>query len=185
MLDDSDKVALLKLARTTLEAHFADESTPTCPSSHKALADHKGAFVSLHRGEELRGCIGQLYPDKELSKVVQHCVLSAATEDMRFLPVGRDELEGLNIEISVLSPFRRVQNIEEIEVGRHGLYIVQGHFQGLLLPQVATQYHWDRKKFLEQTCKKAGLPDSAWQDPQTKIYAFEADVFSDSPNPDE
>ena len=183
MLDDSDKVALLKLARTTLEAHFTDESTPVCPASHKALADRKGAFVSLHRGEELRGCIGQLNPDRELSKVVQHCVLSAATEDMRFMPVGRDELSGLSIEISVLSPFRRVQNIEEIEVGKDGLYIVRGHFQGLLLPQVAVQFRWDREKFLEQTCKKAGLPGSAWQDPQTIIYAFEADVFSDSPNP--
>ncbi len=183
MLDDSDKAALLKLARTTLEAHFADESTPACPSSRKALTEEKGAFVSLHRGEELRGCIGQLYPDKNLGKVVQHCVLSAALEDMRFLPVAQDEVNDLNIEISVLSPFRRVQNIEEIEVGRHGLYVVQGRFRGLLLPQVATQYRWDRKRFLEQTCLKAGLPGSAWQDPRTIIHTFEADVFSDTPDP--
>jgi len=182
MLDDSDRVALLKLARTTLEAHFADEPTPACPASHKALAEQKGAFVSLHRGAELRGCIGQLYPDRELGEVVQRCVLSAAMEDMRFVPVAREELEDLTIEISVLSPFRRVQNTEEIEVGKHGLYIVQGHFRGLLLPQVATQYGWDRGKFLEQTCLKALLPKSAWQDPQTIIHTFEADVFSDTPN---
>jgi len=182
MLDDSDKAALLKLARKTLEAHFADESTPKCPSSHMALTEQKGAFVSLHRGEELRGCIGQLYPDRELSKVVQHCVLSAAREDMRFMSVEGDELADLSIEISVLSPFRRVQNIEEIEVGKHGLYIAQERFQGLLLPQVATQYRWDRKKFLEQTCLKAGLQKSAWQDPQTIIHTFEAEVFSDTQN---
>lgn len=182
MLNDSDKDALLELARKTLEAHFADESTPACPASSEALTEQKGAFVSLHRGEELRGCIGQLYPDRELSKVVQHCVLSAAMEDIRFVPVARDELQNLSIEISVLSPFRRVQSIEEIEVGKHGLYMVQGRFRGLLLPQVATQYRWTREKFLEQTCLKAGLPKSAWQDPQTAIYTFEADVFSDSPN---
>ena len=185
MLDDSDKAALLKLARKTLEAHYSDESTPTSPASRKALTEKKGAFVSLHRGEELRGCIGQLYPDRELNKVVQHCVLSAALEDMRFAPVVLDELDGLSIEISVLSPFRRIQNVEEIEVGRHGLYLVQGHFRGLLLPQVATQYCWNREKFLEQTCLKAGLPKSAWQDPQTIIHTFEADVFSDIPNPDQ
>jgi AmmeMemoRadiSam system protein A len=184
MLNDSDKDALLKLARKTLEAHFADESTPACPASNQALNEQKGAFVSLHRGTELRGCIGQLYPDRELGKVVQHCVLSAAMEDMRFVPVARDELEGLSIEISVLSPFRRVQSIGEIEVGKHGLYIVKGRFRGLLLPQVATQYRWDREKFLEQTCLKAALPKSAWQDPQTAIYTFEADVFSDTPVPD-
>jgi AmmeMemoRadiSam system protein A len=182
MLEDSEKAALLKLARTTLEAHFSDESTPACPASPKALTEQKGAFVSLHHGEELRGCIGQLYPDRELAKVVQHCTLSAALEDMRFTPVAQDELRDLSIEISVLSPFHRVQNIEEIEVGKHGLYIEQGQFRGLLLPQVATQYRWNREKFLEQTCLKAGLPPSAWQDPQTIIHTFEAEVFSDTEN---
>lgn len=182
MLEDSEKAALLKLARTTLEAHFSDESAPACPDSPKALTERKGAFVSLHRGEELRGCIGQLSPDRELANVVQHCTLSAALEDMRFLPVSQGELQDLSIEISVLSPFHRVQNIEEIEVGKHGLYIEQGQFRGLLLPQVATQYRWDREKFLEQTCLKAGLPKSAWQDPQTIIHTFEAEVFSDTEN---
>ena len=184
MLNESDRDALLRLARKTLEAHFADESAPVCPASHKSLTEQKGAFVSLHRGAELRGCIGQLYPDRELSKVVQHCVLSAAMEDMRFVPVAQDEVGDLSIEISVLSPFRRVQNIDEIEVGRHGLYVVQGGFRGLLLPQVATQYRWDRKRFLEQTCLKAGLSKSAWQDPQTVTYTFEAEVFSDTPVPE-
>jgi len=180
MLDDSDRIALLKLARTTLEAYFADQATPAFPDSHEALAERKGAFVSLHRGEELRGCIGQLNADRELGEVVQHCVLSAALEDTRFTPVTRDEVKSLSVEISVLSPFRRIENIEEIEVGKHGLYVVRGFYRGLLLPQVATQYHWDRKKFLEQTCRKAGLPESAWQNPDTEIHIFEAEVFSET-----
>jgi AmmeMemoRadiSam system protein A len=111
---------------------------------------------------------------------VQHCAVSAALEDPRFMPVTREELKNLEIEISVLSPFHRIQEIEEIEVGTHGLYMVQGPFRGLLLPQVATQYGWDRMTFLKQTCLKSGLPESAWRDPRTAIYVFEAEVFSES-----
>jgi AmmeMemoRadiSam system protein A len=179
MLDDSDKATLLKLARSTLESHFEGTATTEYPASAGALADQKGAFVSLHRGEELRGCIGQLYPDRELGKIIQHCVLSAALQDTRFVPVSREELQDLQIEISVLSPFRRIKNVESIEVGKHGLYVEQGQFRGLLLPQVATQFQWDRQTFLEQTCRKAGLPDTAWQDSRTVIYTFEAEVFSE------
>ncbi len=180
MLNDSEKAALLKLAKDTLDAYFANKPSPVCTSPDDGLIARKGAFVSLHREGDLRGCIGQLYSDQELHKVVQHCALSAALEDPRFPPVAQDELENLDIEISVLSPFRRIRNIEEVEVGKHGLYIVQGPFRGLLLPQVATEFRWDRKKFLEQTCRKAGLPESAWRDPHAEIYIFEAEVFSDS-----
>jgi AmmeMemoRadiSam system protein A len=180
MFDDLDKTALLKLARSTLEFYFSNKAQPEYRTSRKALLEKKGAFVSLHRGEELRGCIGQLQPDRELYRVVQHCVLSAALEDSRFLPVVREEVADLSIEISVLSPFRRIREVGEIEVGRHGLYIVKGQQRGLLLPQVATQYNWDRITFLEQTCQKAGLIESAWRDPQSIIHTFEAEIFSDS-----
>ena len=180
MLDKEDKTELLKLARTTLETYLTDETSPEYHTSREALLEQKGAFVTLHNGEELRGCIGQLYPDRELYRIVQYCALSAALEDTRFLPVTNEELRDLSIEISVLTPFRRVRNVEEIEVGRHGLYIIQGRFRGLLLPQVATQYNWDRTTFLQQTCRKAGLPESAWRDPLTTIHSFEAEVFSDS-----
>ena len=95
------------------------------------------------------------------------------------MPVEKEEVAELSIEISVLTPFHRIHQIEEIEVGRHGLFIVQGHFRGLLLPQVATQYGWDRITFLRQTCRKSGLPESAWQDPKTAIHTFEAEVFSE------
>jgi AmmeMemoRadiSam system protein A len=181
MLDASEKAELLKLARMTLQQHYADHTVPAVHTVHKNLTERRGAFVSLHRGEELRGCIGQLYPDRALYKIVQHCVLSAALEDTRFLPVTREEVQDLSIEISVLSPFRCVRTVEEIEVGKHGLYVVQGRFRGLLLPQVATQFHWDRTKFLEQTCLKSGLTESAWRDPNTMIHTFEAEVFSEAP----
>jgi uncharacterized protein len=185
VLDETDKTILLKLARTTLEAHFSGNPSPEYQTSREGLLERKGAFVSLHRGSDLRGCIGQLYPDRELYRIVQHCVLSSALEDTRFLAVAQNEIRELSIEISVLTPFRRVRDIEEIEVGKHGLYIVQGIFRGLLLPQVATQYVWDRTMFLEQTCRKAGLHESAWRDPHTVIHTFEAEVFSDLHVPDE
>jgi AmmeMemoRadiSam system protein A len=180
MLSNADKIALLKLARTTLEAYFSNAKTPACDACNESLRAQKGAFVSLHQKKELRGCIGQLYPDRELFRIVQHCIISAAVEDNRFLPVTQQEIKDLDIEISVLSPFRRIRDIEEIEAGTHGLYLVQGHFRGLLLPQVATQYQWDRETFLDQTCRKSGLPKSAWHDPLTMIYIFEAEVFSES-----
>jgi AmmeMemoRadiSam system protein A len=180
MLHHADKIALLKLARMTLEAYFSNAKTPACDACSEALQSLKGAFVSLHWKKELRGCIGQLYPDRELFKIIQHCVISAAVEDTRFHPVTQEEIKDLDIEISVLSPFLRIRDVKEIEVGKHGLYLVQGHFRGLLLPQVATQYRWDRETFLAQTCHKSGLPASAWRDPHTMIYIFEAEIFSES-----
>jgi AmmeMemoRadiSam system protein A len=188
MLDDSDKSALLNLARGALETYFSLGSMPTFRTDSPGLLERKGAFVTLHKGGELRGCIGQLDPDRELYRVVQHCALSAALADSRFAPVRQKELAGLDIEISVLTPFHRIQSIDEITVGKHGLYIVQGNYRGLLLPQVAEQYDWDCVTFLGHTCYKAGLTESAWKDPQTQIYIFEAEVFSDpkssSPDPD-
>jgi len=185
MLTDSDKRELLKLARRTLESHFESGKIPDYLPSSSALREKKGVFVSLHNGDELRGCIGLLFPEHELYRGVQSCALSAALEDSRFYPVTREELPDLDIEISVLTPFRRVKDINEIEVGRHGLYVVQGPYRGLLLPQVATQYQWDRITFLEQTCRKAGLPETAYKDPRTIIYSFEAEVFSESQYPRE
>jgi uncharacterized protein len=176
---DTEKAELLRLARTTLETYLKNGKVPAYKTSLKGLLEQKGAFVSLHEEGELRGCIGQLAADRELYKIVQHCVLSAALEDARFVSVTQDEVDRLSIEISVLTPFRRIADICEIEVGKHGLYVVRGGHQGLLLPQVATQYNWDRVRFLEHTCIKSGLPESAWRDPQTVVYAFEAEVFSD------
>jgi len=180
MLNNSDKDALLKFARLTLEARLKKTKAPAPSALSDEMLSQKGAFVSLHRNNELRGCIGQIYPDQELYRIVQHCVLSAALEDGRFSPVTLEELGDLEIEISVLSPLQRIQSIEEIKVGLHGLYMVQGPYRGLLLPQVATENGWDRFEFLEHTCLKSGLPRLAWQDPKTVIYVFEAEIFSES-----
>jgi uncharacterized protein len=106
--------------------------------------------------------------------------LAAAFHDPRFHPVNRDELKDLKLEISVLSPLREIVDVNEIEVGRHGLYIVKGVFSGLLLPQVATEYRWDRTTFLRETCRKAGLPPQAWKDEDVRIFVFSAEVFGET-----
>jgi len=178
-LEEDDKVELLRLARTTLESYLSAGSIPQYHTSRPGLRVRAGAFVSLHNSGELRGCIGQLTADRELYRIIQSCSVSAATEDSRFLPVTHDELPQIEIEISVLTPFRRIKSSEEIEVGKHGLYMVCGAHRGLLLPQVATQYNWDRDTFLAQTCRKSGLPELAWKDPATAIHVFEAQVFSE------
>ena len=106
--------------------------------------------------------------------------MAAAFRDPRFPPLREDELADLEVEISVLSPMRRIKNAEEIQVGRHGLYLEQGSCRGLLLPQVASEYGWDRHTFLKQTCVKAGLPPDAWKDPDTRIFVFSADILHES-----
>jgi uncharacterized protein len=179
MFEATDKIALLKLARMTLQSYLNDERMSAYDAANPLFSEKKGAFVSLHNHEELRGCIGLISPDYELYKVVQHCVISAALEDRRFYPVTQEELPALNIEISVLSPFHRIKDIEEIEVGRHGLYLEHGRSNGLLLPQVAKSYSWDRLSFLAQTCRKAGLAETDWRDIHTIIHTFEAEVFDE------
>jgi len=179
MLEESDRLELLKLARTTLETYLSSGTIPQYRTNRPALMARAGAFVSLHCDGDLRGCIGQLVPDQELYRVVQSCAISAATEDTRFRPLTYGELSETEIEISVLTPFRRITDIAEIEVGRHGLLLARGVHRGLLLPQVATQYSWDRETFLTQTCRKAGLPGNAWKDPTVAINIFEAQVFSE------
>lgn len=138
-----------------------------------------GAFVSVHHRGELRGCIGQIEARQSLAAAVAQCAASAATRDPRFRPLTMHELqEDTEIEISVLTPMQRIGSPEEIEVGRDGLLIEQGPRTGLLLPQVATEWGWDRDTFLAQTCRKAGLPLDAWKH-GAEIYKFQADVFSE------
>jgi AmmeMemoRadiSam system protein A len=179
-LSDPSRNELLILARKTLKSFLAGGEVPAFSTSNPELLARCGAFVSLHRGGELRGCIGQLTSDKELPHTVQHCAICAAVEDSRFQSVQLEELAALTIEISVLTPFQRVTDVKQVEVCRHGLYIVHRGQRGLLLPQVAEQYRWDRETFLSQTCRKAGLSERAWQDPSTEIYTFEAQVFSEA-----
>jgi AmmeMemoRadiSam system protein A len=183
ILDEAERQELLALSRATLEDYLPTGRIPEVDVVHPALRRRSGAFVSLHKGEELRGCIGMLSEDHELFRTVQRCTISAALEDSRFRPVTLEEVPELSIEVSVLSPLRRVTDVRTIEVGKHGLVVTLGNLRGLLLPQVATQYGWDRDTFLSQTCRKAGLPFNAWRDPNVVIHVFEAQVFRDDLGP--
>jgi AmmeMemoRadiSam system protein A len=138
-----------------------------------------GAFVTLHRSGELRGCIGRIRADRPLEQVVQEVAMSAATADPRFPPVKHPEVSEIDLEISVISPFRVIQDITEIEIGRDGLMVSESYASGLLLPQVASEYGWDRETFLEHTCMKAGLPKDHWREGTPKIEKFSAFVFSE------
>ena len=178
-LDESAQKELLRIARKSLECCLADDALPEIHPEQPELHQIAGAFVSLHRGDELRGCIGLLSPKDPLYRTVQHCAVSAAVEDSRFDQVTAAELTELKIEISVLSPMKRAENVTDVAVGKHGLYMVRGNRHGILLPQVATDYGWDRETFLTQTCHKAGLPGHAWRDSATIVYTFEAQVFSE------
>jgi uncharacterized protein len=181
-LSTADKQLLLHVAKDSIEAHLKDKAATPVKTDSAVLCEARGAFVSLHRHGQLRGCIGFIEAVKPLLQTVREMAAAAAFHDPRFRPLQADELADLEIEISVLSPLRLIKSTDEIEVGKHGLYIVRGLNRGLLLPQVATQYHWNRLQFLEQTCCKAGLPPDAWKDPQTQIYVFTAAVFSDHPD---
>jgi len=178
-LEDSARRELLALARRTLESYMVEREIPLCIPNHSALKERAGAFVTLRRGTELRGCIGQVLPDAPLFLTVQRCAVSAALEDTRFAPVAAEELPEITIEISVLSQLERVRDPAAIEVGRHGLMVSRGGRRGLLLPQVAAEYGWDLETFLAQTCRKARLPPDAWRDSGTAIEAFAADFFSE------
>lgn len=178
-ISEADKQRLLQLARASIRAHLKGESIPSLEGASPLLCESRGVFVSLHRQGRLRGCIGYLEAAKPLGLSVVEMAAAAAFHDPRFRPLGEEELADLEVEISVLTPMQRLDRVENIEVGKHGLYLEKGSCRGLLLPQVAVEYRWDRTTFLEQTCCKAGLPAQAWKDPETRIFTFTADIFSD------
>lgn len=176
-LDSSEKSALLKYARRTLEQIFATETVPL-PRSLGSMAEVKrGAFVTLRKGGELRGCIGSMTDDRPLGTVVGAMALQAAFNDPRFPPLTESELKEVEIEISVLTPFRKVKGADEIVLSRDGVIIRKGNRQAVFLPQVATETGWDKETFLDQLCYKAGLMSGDWKDAQ--LFTFQADVFSE------
>jgi hypothetical protein len=138
-----------------------------------------GAFVTIKKHGQLRGCIGYIEAIKPLYTTVTEMAKAAAFDDPRFPPLRKQEMKDLTIEVSVLTPLREIQDTTNITVGRHGIYIVKGFHAGLLLPQVAIEHNWDRITFLEETCRKAGLPVSAWKDKGTKIYVFSAEIITE------
>jgi AmmeMemoRadiSam system protein A len=178
-LTPQQRVELLKLARETLYRFLSRGQTPKPTVTDPVLNERRGVFVSLHVGERLRGCIGTFSPSAPLFETVMEMAVAAATSDVRFAPLRPDELSRVDIEISVLSPLTPISP-EDVEVGRHGIFVTRDRRRGVLLPQVATQYGWDRETFLDQTCLMAGLPKDAWKDPSTVVEEFTADVFSET-----
>jgi hypothetical protein len=179
-LSQSEKDELMGIARKSVETAVRDRQTyePPAPQSD-ALVHERGAFVTLNKHGDLRGCIGYVAPIKPLYLTVRDVAKAAALNDPRFPAVSTRELAHLEYEISVLSPMRRVMDVQEIQVGVHGLLIREGNIEGLLLPQVPVEQHWDRATFLQQVCYKAGLPPNEWRDPAADLFRFTALVFGE------
>jgi AmmeMemoRadiSam system protein B/AmmeMemoRadiSam system protein A len=176
-LTKEEKRLLRQIARRAIEDVAQGKPMPDFAVESQALMEKKGAFVTLKKGGQLRGCIGHIKGINPLYKIVREMAVAAAFHDPRFNPVTKAELPDLEIEISVLTPMKRIKDIEEIEIGKHGILMEKGPYSGLLLPQVATEYGWDRKTFLEHTCLKAGLATDAWKDKDVVISIFSADIF--------
>jgi AmmeMemoRadiSam system protein A len=179
-LSDPEKNELLALARKSVE-YMVQEKNPyeSAASTSETLNQEHGAFVTLKESGALRGCIGYTSAVKPLYMTVRDTATLAALRDPRFQPVAASELPQLEYEISVLSPLRRVTDVEQIKVGQHGLLMKNGGYEGLLLPQVPVEEKWDRQTFLEQTCRKAGMGSGCWKDEDTDIFLFTAVVFGE------
>jgi AmmeMemoRadiSam system protein A len=174
----ADRLRLLQIARHAITAHATGAAPPDLAAESLA-ARRGGAFVTLHKSGELRGCIGHLEATDLLTKVVARCAVAASSADPRFPRIAHTELALIEIEVSILGVFERIDGPADLEVGRHGLLIEQGRQRGLLLPQVAVEWKWDAATFLNQTCRKARLPSDGWRNGAT-AWRFEAEVFSES-----
>ena len=171
-----EKQLLLEIAREAIVSYVQNGAIPEREVNNSNLLVKQGCFVSIKINGMLRGCIGNFISDKPLYRLVQEMAVSAATRDPRFYPMKKDDLKDFDVEISVLSPLHKISSIEEIEVGVHGLYLEKNFSRGVLLPQVAVEYGWDRDTFLSHTSIKAGLGKDDWQE-GTDIYTFSALVF--------
>jgi len=180
MLDRKDRKLLLGIARRVIEARL-DGRKMEFPADPElaGVSGRNGAFVTLHKNGALRGCIGNFVSEMPLYQLVAEMAEAAAFGDPRFPPVIREEMEDIDIEISVLSPLTPCRDVEEITVGVHGIYIISGFYRGVLLPQVATEYGWDRETFLDQTCIKAGMQPGCWKKSDTEILIFSAEIFGE------
>lgn len=171
-----ERKILLRHAHDSIESAFESrEMALDPPSPH--LAELRGAFTTIYLRGQLRGCVGYVFPVASVYQTVAETARAAALEDTRFWPVTREEAPELEVSLSILSPLEAIQP-ERVETGKHGLLISQHGHRGLLLPQVPVEHQWDRITFLEQTCRKAGLPLDAWKKGAT-IEAFTAEVFGD------
>lgn len=179
-LTDTDKREILLLARLSVIAAASSRALPENVFKEGVLTEKCGTFVTLHTvSGKLRGCIGVFKTDKTLADVIIEMGAAAALRDTRFRPVTPEELGDITIEVSVLSPLRKITDPSEVIVGEHGLYIIKGTFHGVLLPQVAVEHGFDRDTFLSETCMKAGLPPDEWRK-GAEIFVFTAEVFSEA-----
>lgn len=178
-MDNNDKIYLLKLARETILKELKGEIFKISEPESSELKKKSGCFVTLKIDGDLRGCIGYIQPVMELYKAVSQMAIEAAFNDPRFYPLTLHEFEKVKIEISVLTPLQKVEDLKDITVGKDGLLVKKGFRSGLLLPQVATEWGYDREQFLKQTCLKAGLYPDCYKETDTQIYKFQAEIFSE------
>jgi uncharacterized protein (TIGR00296 family) len=187
--DDDGKI-LVRLARMTVEEYVTKKMRPELPDdAPKHLMEHSGVFVTLNslRGNQvsLRGCIGRPYPTQPLLEATIDSAIDAAVNDPRFPSVSAKELDKILVELSVLTPPKKIeyedpsQLLTLVKVGRDGLIAIRGSNRGLLLPQVPVEWGWNVEEFLEHTCNKAWLPESAWRDPKTEFLSFQAEIFGE------
>src|SRR5262249_8017053 len=180
----AERRALLDLARSAILAAFTGAPVKLPEPPPPCFELRRGAFVTVHVREKLRGCIGVIEGREPLASVIVHCAESAAFRDARFSPLRADEVSDLRIEISVLSELFP-HAADQVKIGRDGLFIRCGHRQGLLLPQVAVEHGLSPEAFLAETCHKAGLPNDAWRRNETELFGFTCEIFQedDSANP--
>ena len=180
MLNSEQKKKLLNIARKTVESYVRNRKIPEFNETDLGLLSQEGAFVTLHKKGELRGCIGNIIGTQPLWLTVRDMAIESSMRDPRFEPVAPDELKDIRIEISVLSQPKRVRDVNEIKMGTHGVIVKRGLNSGVFLPQVATETGWSRDEFLSNLCAhKAGLPADAWKDKKTELYIFTAQVFGE------
>ncbi len=177
-LTQIERKLLLETAREAITARLAGRKPVYKPHS-ETLEKKFGAFVTLHKKGELRGCIGHLVGIRPLYVTIREMALASAFDDPRFPPLEKSELSDIDIEISVLSPMTKIKSVEEIKTGLHGVYIRKDLRSGTLLPQVAAEQGWDRDEFIGFACQKAGLEKTAWKEPDTEIFTYTAIVFGE------
>ena len=180
MLTPKEKKEILVLARQAMESYVTNGIIKKYITDNKNLKQQAGAFVSLHKNKQLRGCIGMIESNKPLYETIIEMAMEASSSDPRFEPVKVEELKDIVLEVSVLFPKKKIKNLDEIKLGVHGVIVKRGFASGVFLPQVAVETGWSKEKFMENLCEgKACLPADAYKDKETEIYIFEAQVFSE------
>ncbi|HUJ38901.1 MAG TPA: AmmeMemoRadiSam system protein A [Candidatus Acidoferrales bacterium] len=185
-LHPHERRRLLALARRSIRAFLQNSQLPPADSPAPPPSSRRSAFVTLHVAGRLRGCIGRMDSPEPLDSLVAACAILAASRDPRFPPLHLREFAALQIELSILAPPVLAASsdvLDRLQPGVHGAAVTLGPARGLLLPQVAAQFRWSALRFLEETCRKAGLHPGAWRDPEVRIELFTAEVFSESEYP--